>query len=76
MLHLVAKLLTELQCVFIFAKQTKKMFNKLEKKVRQLESLIRLSEALARIHLDPEIKPVYMCIDLFFSFNLEIKNKR
>ena len=28
--------------------------------VRQLESLIRLSEALARIHCDDEVKPVYV----------------
>jgi len=28
--------------------------------VRQLESMIRLSEALARLHLDKEIKPLYV----------------
>jgi len=28
--------------------------------VRQLESMIRLSEALARVHLDKEIKPHYV----------------
>jgi DNA replication licensing factor MCM6 len=28
--------------------------------VRQLESMIRLSEALARVHLDDEIKPMYV----------------
>jgi DNA replication licensing factor MCM6 len=28
--------------------------------VRQLESLIRLSEAMARAHCDDEIKPIYV----------------
>jgi DNA replication licensing factor MCM6 len=28
--------------------------------VRQLESMIRLSEALARLHLDAEVKPMYV----------------
>ncbi len=28
--------------------------------VRQLESMIRLSEALARLHMDEEVKPAYV----------------
>jgi DNA replication licensing factor MCM6 len=44
-------------------RQQEKSFNKQNAyriTVRQLESLIRLSEAMARAHCDTEIKPIYV----------------
>ena len=38
--------------------------------VRQLESMIRLSEALARLHLDPDVTPTHVKVCFFESLFL------